>query len=144
MSLNRSLDWQDYIDDDGLVELPKYIYTIILHLMKYSLDLGTLFAESEDDPQLKAFRNRVKNEFKDRWVDIAEVLEYMELIVPCGCSWDDYCLQCHGARFLLDKNFSADVIHEISTVVREDADDDLAIRLQQELAEFLATRDEYD
>lgn len=138
MSISRSLDWQDYVDDDDLVELPNYIYTVILHLMKYTLDLGTIFADADDDPRLRSFRSRVKNEFKERWFDIAEMLEYMELIVPCGCSFDDYCRLCQGARYLLNKAFSSEFVHEISTVVVDTEDSDLAARLQQQLAELLS------
>lgn len=140
MSISRSLDWGDYVDEDGQVELPNYVYTVILHLMKYTLDLGAIFADGDDDPRLRSFRNRVKSEFKERWYDIAEMLEYMELIVPCGCSFDDFCYSCQGARYLLNKSLSADIVHEISTVVADTDDSELAARLQQHFASFLSNQ----
>lgn len=91
----RNIDWREYIDESGDFELARYLYNSITDLMKSSLDLGTLL--SADAARLRAYKEQVKSIFKGRWLEMAQALEYFDIIVPCGCS-NEYCKMCFSGQ----------------------------------------------
>jgi len=128
--VSRSSDWRDYVDNNGDFELAAYLYRVILGLMKNSLDMGTLL--STDPARLRAYKEQTKSIFKSQWLEVAQALESFEIIVPCGCSPEEYCKICGGSRYRLNSALSPDQLREIAVVV---GDDDP--KLQQKLQEGL-------
>jgi hypothetical protein len=90
--MSRSLDWRNYVNEFGDFELPNYLYQINKELMKQSLDLGTLL--SDDKAKLRAYKEQIKSVFKRRWMELAQALEFFDIIVPCRCSLDEFCEEC--------------------------------------------------
>lgn len=133
--MTYDVDWRNYVNEKGEFELPFYLYRVIYGLMKNALDLGTLL--SEDERRLKAYRDRVKATFKNQWLQIAQSLEHFGLIQPCGCALDDFCSICGGSRYVMDTTFNEDEVREVFTVLSNNADDETAVRLKQELASLL-------
>lgn len=138
--MSRSLDWREYIDSEGLFELPEYLYAINVDLMKNALDMGTLL--STDKVRLRAYKEQIKAYFKNRWMETAEALEHFDLIVPCGCT-NEYCTICGGARYRFNSALSPDELREISVVVSDSAGDNevqekLRVGLERALAQIEA------
>lgn len=131
--MSRSLDWRSYVDENGEFSLAEYLYSSILHLMKSTLDMGTLL--SSDDQRLRAYKEQIKTMFKGRWLEMAKALEYFDIIVPCGCSEDDFCRYCGGSRYRLNSTLTPDQMQEIAVVVSHSVHDDP--KIQKKLKEGL-------
>ncbi len=114
----RDMEWRNYINSRGDFELPNYIYRSINDLMKQALDMGTLL--SDDQAKLRAFKEQTKSIFKRRWLEIAQALEYFEIVVPCGCAHTEYCRECGGSRYRLNSALSPDQIREIAVIANDD------------------------
>lgn len=125
------MDWQTYIDDKGDFELPNYLFRINTDLMKHALDLGTLL--SEDKAKLRAYKEQIKKIFKKRWLEIAEALEFFDIIVACGCRHDEFCPVCGGSRYRLNAALSPDQMREVAVIYGARQDNDLAEKLQKGL-----------
>lgn len=133
--MSRALDWRTYVDDNGDFELATYLYRVILGLMKNSLDMGTLL--STDPARLRAYKEQTKSIFKSQWLEVAQALESFDIIVPCGCSPEEYCKPCGGSRYRLNRALSPDELREIA-VVTGSADPELQEKLERGLREALA------
>jgi len=141
--MGRSLDWRNYVNEFGDFELPNYLYQINKELMKQSLDLGTLL--SDDRVKLRAFKEQVKTIFKKRWMELAQALEFFDIIVPCHCFLDEFCENCGGSRYILNEVLSPEQMREIGIVFSADADAELAQKLQAGLTKALKEiRQDYD
>ena len=136
--MKNQLDWRKYVNSAGNFELPAFLYKMILSLMKESLDLGTLL--SNDDAKTRAYKERVKKTFTAQWQNLAEVLEYFDIIVPCECHGTrDFCELCGGSRYLLDKAIEPTVLREYAIITANGASDDIQVRLQQGLEKAIQT-----
>lgn len=133
--MNRNLSWQSFMDDNDNFALPNYIYATISDLMKQSLDLGTLL--SNDSVKLRAYKEQIKTLFKKRWMEMAQALEFFEIIVPCGCSPDQYCKICGGSRYMLHEALSPDTLREIAFVMGPDADAETTKKLEEGLTKAI-------
>lgn len=122
-----SNDWQKYIDKQGNFEFPKYLYRTISDLMKVNLDLGTLVCN--DPAKLRAYKERVKATYKQKWLDIAAVLEFFDIIQRCVCDHDEFCKICGGSRYILSEALTADEIRQISYAIIPNAEDSIAQKL---------------
>lgn len=138
----RNMDWRGYVDETGNFELASYLYSCVLDLMKNTLDMGTLL--STDQARLRAYKEQVKSIFKGRWMEMAEALEYFDIIVPCGCEDDEFCRLCGGARYRLNSALSPDQMQEIAMVVSTNFEEDPKIqrKLQEGLIRALEELDE--
>lgn len=102
-------DVTKYVNNNGDLEFPKYLYKSLNDLMKHNLDLGTLVTENPQ--KLRAYKEMVKSSFKQKWLEIAAQLCDFGLIEPCVCKEKEFCSICGGSRYLLDNAmFDADVI----------------------------------
>lgn len=128
-------NWRDYIDRNGDFELPAYLFRINNDLMKETLDLGTLL--SQDNAKLRAFKEQVKKTFKKRWLDLAQALEFFDLIVPCICGPRDYCEVCGGSHYILNASLSPDQLREVAVVFGAEQNVELANKLQKGLLKAL-------
>lgn len=133
--MSRSLDWKGYVNDVGDFELPNYLFRMNNDLMKQALDLGTLL--SDDKNKLRAYREQIKKTFKRRWMELAEALEFYDLIVPCGCSEGDYCTLCGGSRYRLNEALTPDQMREVAYILGAGEDAELAAKLQKGLMKAL-------
>lgn len=134
--MGRALHWKEYIDPSGDFELARYLYAVILGLMKNSLDMGTLL--STDQARLRAYKEQTKSIFKSQWLEVAQALESFDIIVPCGCASEEFCKPCGGSRYRLNSALSPDEMREISMVTGEGADPELQRKLEQGLLHALA------
>lgn len=124
-------DWKDYIDANGDFALPSFLYQTQNDLMKEILDLGVLM--STDSQKLRAFKEQVKKSFKKRWMDLAQALEFFDLIVPCVCRPNDFCEVCSGSRYILNSALSPDQMREYGLVIGAGQDAELADKLEKGL-----------
>ena len=130
----KGISWRNYVTDNGDFELPTFLFRLLNDLMKASLDLGTLL--SNDATKTRAYKEQVKKVFKDRWSNLAQALEYFDLIVPCSCSHRDFCDICGGSRYLLNHALSPDAMREVATFTTS-ADPDLDAKLQAGLVKAM-------
>lgn len=131
----NSLDWRRNVNEQGDFELPSYLYKMIKNLMKQTLDLGTLL--SNDSAKTRAYKEQVKNTFRDQWNSLAEALEFFDLIRPCIChTTGEFCSICGGSRYQMNEALSPTVMREISLVTIKD-DAELTHKLQQGLEKAL-------
>ena len=77
-------DWKNFININGDFELPNFLYRTINDLMKQALDMGTLL--SDDPYKLRANKEQTKKLFKNNWYDLAQALEFFEIIEQSSCS----------------------------------------------------------
>lgn len=131
----KAILWRDYVDDNGDFELPHYLYTVNKNLMKEVLDIGTML--STDATKLRAFKEHVKKLFKNRWMEIADALEFFDMVVPCVCSPTEYCEECGGSRYLLNEAVSPDRLREINVILGFDDDSELVEKLSAGLRKAL-------
>jgi hypothetical protein len=129
------LEWQNYIDKQGNFLLPLYLYKVNTDLMKNTLDLGTLL--SSDPTKKRAFKEQVKKIFKKRWLEMAEALEFFGIIERCACEMDEFCEECRGARYLINKAITPKAIREIAFVYGSQADVDVANKLRKAMTQLL-------
>jgi len=127
----KSTDWQKYVDKQGNFEFPKYLFKTISEMMKVNLDLGTLVCN--DAAKLRAYKERIKAVYKEKWLDIASLLEFFEIIQPCICAHDEFCKLCGGSRYILSEAMTADEIRQISYAFGADAQDEIAAKLKSGL-----------
>lgn len=135
----NDLHWRNFVNDSGDFELPAYLYRVINSLMKTSLDMGTLL--SEDKAKLRAYKEQTKNTFKKRWLEIAQALEFFDLILPCSCEQNEYCRVCGGSRYILNEALTPDEMREVGTFIGAGASSDLAEKLHKGLIRALQELD---
>ena len=123
------------MNEQGDFELPGYLFRVNNELMKQALDLGTLL--SDDAAKLRAYKEQVKKIFKKRWLETAQALEYFDLVIPCTCSYEEYCRVCGGSRYRLHAALSPDKLREIAFVYGAEQDADLADKLHKGLVKAL-------
>lgn len=124
----KGLDWRAYVDERGDFELAHYIFRVLNDLMKQALDLGTLL--SDDPGKLRAYKDQVKTVFRRRWQEIAQALESFDIIVPCGCSPQEFCRLCGGSRYRLNSVLSPDELREIAMVTGAGTNGEIAAKLR--------------
>jgi hypothetical protein len=134
-----AIDWRNYVDPKGDFELGHYLYRVILDLMKESLDMGTML--SEDPAKRRAFKEQVKRSFRKKWQDVAEVLEFFDILVPCICREREFCKICGGSRYRLNQALSADKMQEIAVIMTPGQSDELRDKLMAGLDKAM---DEYE
>lgn len=118
----------DVINEITSVQLAQFLYQSLDKLMKTTLDLGTL--ASENPNKLRAYKEQVKRNFKQQWIDIAQVFEAEGIIRPCSCSEKDFCTICKGSRYLMDEAFDPSDSLEIAN---SPAEANLKTKLQKGL-----------
>lgn len=131
-------DWKSYIDKNGDFQLANFLYKSINELMKHSLDMGTLL--SNDSQKLRAYKEQTKKLFKNKWLNVAEVLEYFEIIEKCVCFTEEkeiYCDICKGSRYKISSYLSPDEMREVSTFVNAAQDIEVQEKLQKGLMKLL-------
>ena len=133
-------DWKKFININGDFELPNFLYKTINDLMKQSLDMGTLL--SNDPYKLRAYKEQTKKLFKSKWYDLAQALEFFNIIDPCQCmlvkySYNDgkdiYCDICKGARFIINSALTPDEMREVSIFINAAQNADIAEKIQKSL-----------
>jgi len=131
-------DWKKFTDVNGDFQLANFLYKSINDLMKHSLDMGTLL--SEDSYKLRAYKEQTKKLFKNKWFEIAQSLEFFDIIEKCIChnqSQDTYCEICKGSRYKLSSYLNSDEIREIGIFFNAAQNADLADKLQKGLMKAL-------
>lgn len=103
-------DVKRYINSRGDFEFPKFLYSKHNALMKSMLDLGNLACV--DSNQLRAFKERVKKDFKSTWNEYADLLFEFGVVDRCGCQSDEFCQHCGGARYVPVDMLNADMVTE--------------------------------
>lgn len=127
-------DWKKFTDVNGDFQLANFLYRNINDLMKHSLDMGTLL--SNDQQKLRAYKEQTKKLFKNKWFEIAQALEFFDIIEKCVCYsevQDKYCDICKGARFKLTSYLTSDEINEIGVFYSAAQNADAAEKLYKKL-----------
>lgn len=133
-----AIDWRNYVDPKGDFELGHYLYRVILDLMKESLDMGTML--SEDQAKRRAYKEQIKRSFRKKWQDVAEVLEFFDILIPCVCREREFCKICGGSRYRLNQALTADRLQEIAYFTVPEQSNELQKKLEEGLEKAL---DEY-
>jgi hypothetical protein len=131
-------DWKKFTDVNGDFQLANFLYKGINDLMKHSLDMGTLL--SSDSHKLRAYKEQTKKLFKNKWFEIAQSLEFFDIIEKCICYnevQETYCEVCKGARYKLSSYLNSDEIREIGIFFNAAQNADLAGKLQKGLMKAL-------
>ena len=131
-------DWKKFTDVNGDFQLANFLYKGICDLMKHSLDMGTLL--SNDSHKLRAYKEQTKKLFKNKWFEIAQALEFFDIIEKCICYnevQETYCEVCKGARYKLSSYLNSDEIREIGIFFNAAQNADLAGKLQKGLMKAL-------
>ena len=131
-------DWKKFTDVNGDFQLANFLYKGINDLMKHSLDMGTLL--SNDSHKLRAYKEQTKKLFKNKWFEIAQSLEFFDIIEECICYNEvpeTYCEVCKGARYKLSSYLNSDEIREIGIFFNAAQNADLAGKLQKGLMKAL-------
>ncbi len=123
----KNENWNGFIDPNGNFELPAFLYKTINNLMKKSLDYGTLL--SEDPAKLRAFKETVKSTFKGKWIEVAQALEFFDIVVRCTCKDTEFCNICGGSRYILNQVVAPDRIREVAFVYGAQESKDLQDKL---------------
>ena len=131
-------DWKSFTDVNGDFQLANFLYKSINELMKNSLDMGTLL--SNDQYKLRAYKEQTKKLFKNKWLNIADALEYFDILEKCVCYVDrsePYCDVCKGSRYKISSYLSPDQMREVSTLVNAMQDSEIQEKLQKGLMKLL-------
>lgn len=131
-------DWKKYIDLNGDFQLANFLYKSVNELMKHSLDMGTLL--SNDSHKLRAYKEQTKKLFKSKWFDIAQSLEFFDIIEKCVChseQQEQYCDICKGARYKVCSYLTADQVKEVGIFYGAQRNTELVDKLQKGLMKVL-------
>lgn len=131
-------DWKNYTNVNGDFQLANFLYKSINELMKNSLDMGTLL--SNDQQKLRAYKEQTKKVFKNKWLSIADALEYFDILEKCICysdTSDPYCEICKGSRYKISPYISPDELREVSIFVNAVQDSEVQQKLQKGLMKLL-------
>jgi len=131
-------DWKKYTDTSGNFQLANFLYKSINELMKHSLDMGTLL--SSDQHKLRAYKEQTKKLFKSKWFDIAQSLEFFDIIEKCSCYSEQqeiYCDICKGARYRISSYLTSDEVREVGIFFNAAQSANLAEKLQKGLMKAL-------
>lgn len=107
--------------------LPGAIYKNINNLMKTMLDYGTLV--TDDPAKLRSYKELVKTSFRQKWVEIAEMLELADLVERCGCDESKFCERCKGSRFVSNTFIVPD--EEVAIAFSNDIDEESLMKLKK-------------
>lgn len=133
---------EKYVNAKGDFEFPKFLYHKHNSLMKSILDLGNLACS--DSNQLRAFKERVKKDFKATWQEYADLLEAFDFVTPCSCADNEYCRICGGSRFVTNDLFNSDEIQESVAFVAGSVDDKMMQRLNAGLIKAVMEKEKLD
>lgn len=131
-------DWKNYTNVNGDFQLANFLYKSINELMKNSLDMGTLL--SNDQQKLRAYKEQTKKIFKNKWLNIADALEYFDILERCICyadASDPYCEVCKGSRYKISSYISPNELREVSIFVNAMQDSEVQEKLQKGLLKLL-------
>lgn len=131
-------DWKKFTDVNGDFQLANFLYKSINDLMKQSLDMGTLL--SNDQQKLRAYKEQIKKLFKNKWFELADSLEFFDIIEKCTCfieERDFYCEVCKGSRYKLSSYLTSDEIREVGIFFNAAQNAELAGKLQKSLMKAL-------
>jgi len=131
-------EWKKFVDVNGNFQLANFIYVTLNNLMKHSLDMGTLL--SEDQQKLRAYKEQTKKLFKSKWHEIAQYLEYTDIIEKCECyasAKELYCEICKGSRYKTASYLSVNEVQEIGTFLNITENSDMADKLHKGLLKAL-------
>jgi hypothetical protein len=131
-------DWTRFTDSNGDFQLANFLYRNINDLMKHSLDMGTLL--STDAHKLRAYKEQTKKLFKSKWYDIAQCLEFFDIIEKCVCYSDGqeaYCEVCKGSRYRISSFFTAEEVREVGIFYNAASNAKLAEDLHKKLMQAL-------
>jgi hypothetical protein len=131
-------DWKKYTDVNGDFQLANFLYRNINELMKHSLDMGTLL--SNDQSKLRAYKEQTKKLFKSKWFEVAQALEFFDIIEKCICyseTTEKYCEICKGARYKVIDYLTSDEIREVGIFYNAAQSAELADKLQRKLMRAL-------
>lgn len=131
--LIKNLQRDRYFDDEGNFNLAAYIYDTQKDLMKFVLDQGNLAVN--DTHRRRSFKERIKKEFNDFWLELAGILEAMEVIELCGCPPKSHCDICGGSRYRLGRLLTPEEVREVFSFVEGKEDDELRRKLLEKLPE---------
>lgn len=126
-----SKDIDKYLNVYGDFEFPSFLYHKHNSLMKSILDLGNLACT--DPNQLRAFKERVKKDFKATWTEYADLLAAFDFVEPCSCNDNEYCRICGGSRFVNSDSITADETTVTQAFVSGRASDEMMEKLNQGL-----------
>lgn len=131
-------DWKKYIDVNGDFQLANFLYKTTNELMKQALDMGTLL--SSDQYKLRAYKEQIKKLFRNKWFEIADSLEFFDIIEKCPCHTEDkdyYCEICKGSRYKLSSYLTSDEIREVGIFFNASQNAEIASKLQKGLMKAL-------
>src|SRR6056300_626896 len=131
-------EWKKYVDSNGDFQLANFIYRTLNDLMKNALDMGTLL--SSDQQKLRAYKEQTKKLFKSKWNEIAQYLEFTDMIEKCECTLDGrdvYCDICRGSRYKTAAYLSVNQIQEIGTFLNVVESSEMADKLHKGLMKAL-------
>lgn len=131
-------DWKKFTDINGDFQLANFLYRSINDLMKHSLDMGTLL--SNDQQKLRAYKEQTKKLFKSKWFEIAQALEFFDIIEKCMCFTEvneKYCDICKGARYKVSDYLTSDEIREVGVFYNAAQNVELADKIQKQLMRAL-------
>lgn len=140
--MTTTIDWRKYVNQAGDFEMPTYFYKMIMSLMKQVLDLGVML--SNDPNKTRAFKERIKSDFKAEWMALAEALEFFDIIVRCECfGTNEFCTICNGSRYQLNAALQPAKMQEIAffTAVPDEA---ISKKLEKGLQEAIKHLDKFD
>jgi hypothetical protein len=131
-------DWNNFTDKNGNFQLANFLYRMINDLMKHSLDMGTLL--SSDSQKLRAYKEQTKKLFKSKWYELAEILEFFEIIEKCACNNnknETFCDICKGARYRVTDFLTSDEINETGVFINAKDNFEIAEKLRKTLMKAL-------
>lgn len=131
-------DWKKFTDINGDFQLANFLYRNINDLMKHSLDMGTLL--SNDQNKLRAYKEQIKKLYKSKWAEIAQALEFFDIIEKCVCYSsvvEKYCEICKGSRYRLTSYLTSDEIREVGIFYNASKNADFADKIQKQLMKAL-------
>ncbi|GEM_PF-1543739 len=136
-------DWKNFINVHGNFELPNFLYRTINDLMKQTLDMGTLL--SDDVYKLRAYKEQTKKIFRSKWFDLAQALEFFNIIEQCPCmsiknyaNKEAHCDMCKGARFVVNASLTPDEMKEVSIFLNAAQSVEVAEKVQKSLIKVLS------
>lgn len=108
-----------YESEDGVFNLPLFLYDSLRDIMKSEFDqIRTCISdEAEADRVVRLIKNR----YQSWWQQTAMALFRLGLIEPCTCKPKEMCNRCQGAQWIMVRGIDYYGLQEHADVVLRDA-----------------------
>lgn len=110
---------QHYESQDGVFNLPLFLYDSLRDVMKAEFDQvrSVINTEEEADRVVRLIKGR----YQTLWSNIGMALFRLGLVEPCSCKPKELCPKCQGSQWIMVRGIDYNALREHSDIILREA-----------------------